>query len=100
MQVSPEKHERNLGPNLTQFDVERRIPSSSLGSWENSLGTKSLGFPARAGGDVRITGAGVWKARAAGPRVHTAIQAENRAQRRRQRAGDGITLHRRHTKGS
>src|SRR6266513_402910 len=61
VQVRGRNPERNLGRNLTQFDVRRRIPSSSLGSWENSLRSNCLGFPAQAGGDVRITGAGVWK---------------------------------------
>jgi hypothetical protein len=36
VQVSLKNPESFLGVNLTQFDAERRIPPSSLGSWETS----------------------------------------------------------------
>src|SRR4051812_592608 len=43
LQVRALEPERSLGGNLTQFDVERTIPSRSLGSWENSLRTELSG---------------------------------------------------------
>jgi hypothetical protein len=115
--------ERYLGLDLTQFDAKRRIPPSSLGSWENFSGltrgqsvTRNLldnggfsgppisasgsksGVPDASRGEMsgsRELGCG---RQGGGPsRFLTAIQTENRAHV----VGSGptarTTLHRRHT---
>ena len=119
--VKGEHPERFLGLDLTQFDVKRRIPSSSLGSWDNFSGLargqsgskifwisedsavlpyplgRSLGFPTRVGVRCPDHGAGVWKPGQRARVLPTAIQTENRAHVAGSGPATSTTLHRRHT---